>query len=217
MIRNLYLFDLDGTLVDTAPDLSAAANRLRTARGLPALPLESLRAASGKGSPALVLAALGIPKDDPRYPPLKAEFLSYYSEMPAARSALFPGIAAMLASLRKQGCRIGVVTNKPFALAERVLRALSLADEIQVLIGCDSPGAALKPRPDSLLTALKRFDALPDEAVYVGDSASDCTAAHAAGLPCALVRWGYMPEPPESATPDFIASVPSDLLTWRPA
>lgn len=214
MKRDLILFDLDGTVVDTAPDLSAAANALRAARGLPPLPLEVLRAPSGKGSPALILAALGVAKDDPRYPALKTEFLERYAAAPAAHSTPFPGAEALLEALSREGLRLGVVTNKPSALADEVIRALGLDRFFPVVLGCDSPGCTLKPKPDSILAALKRFGAEPAQARYVGDSASDAAAAHAAGIPCALVRWGYMAEPPESASPDFIASSPAELLGW---
>lgn len=214
MRPNLFLFDLDGTLVDTSPDLGGAVNDMRVARGLAPLPLETLRAPSGHGGPALLKAAFGMDRTDPKFESMRAEFLARYAERGASHSAVFPGITDLLAALRAEDFACGVVTNKPQRMAERVVADLNLAPMLSVTVGLGPEGTALKPRPDSILLALRLAGVAPREALYAGDSTSDGVAAHAAGVPFAWVSWGCQAAAPEAKDADLIAASPAELLDW---
>lgn len=156
MIPGLFLFDLDGTLVDTAPDLGGAVNDMRIARGLEPLPLDLLREPAGHGAPKLLKAAFNMETTDEAYPAMRAEFLKNYAARGVSHSPLFAGIRELLEALREMHVPMGVVTNKPQELADRVCRELDLSDFMEVVIGLGPEGTKLKPAPDSLLLALKR-------------------------------------------------------------
>lgn len=214
MPRSLFLFDLDGTLVDTAPDLTAAANKLRTDRGLAPLAYESLRPLTGLGASRLVEAALGVKPDEPNFEALRREFLSNYEHALAKDSTAFPGVKTLLEALSESGVLLGVVTNKQTDYARTILSAVGLAPLLAIVIGFDAPGAAMKPKPDAILTAMKMLGARPERTWYAGDSPSDASAAHAAGIPCAFADWGRPLAKAEEAGADFIAERPQCLYGW---
>ena len=200
------IFDLDGTLVDTAPDLAAAANRLLARHGRPPLPLEVLRNFVGGGARLLLeraFAATGTPLDPAV---LDAEilpaFLSDYEAHIADRSRPYPGVRATLTALRDSGHILAIATNKPQKLTEKLLRILDLVDLFAAVIGRD---AAPRPKPDRahLDHALAMSGDKPP-AVMVGDSVTDLKAARAAGLPAILVPYGYTCEPAHSLGADLV-------------
>ncbi len=206
----LVLFDLDGTLVDTAPDLAGAANRLRIERGLEPLEPECLRPAAARGARALIEASLGVTPEDPDFEPLRTRFLENYEAHLSEFSRPFPRMPWLLQMLRSHNIRSAVVTNKQKKFTSRVLSDLGLMPLLDFFLSSDSPGCALKPRPDSLLAALRLAGAGPQAACYVGDDPLDAAAARAAGLPCVLVEWGYSPE---KGAAGHTASSPEELLS----
>ena len=185
MTIRLFLFDLDGTLVDTAPDLALAVNMVRTARGIAPLPEEELRPYASRGAPGLLGKAMGIGRDDPAFLALRTEFLDNYAAHMTDRSRPFEGVPVMLEALRAAGIRTGVVTNKVEHLALRLTDNLGLDGQLDVVLGSDSEGCAMKPAPDSLLTAARLTGVHVTDILYAGDDPRDVAAAHAAGMPCA--------------------------------
>lgn len=197
--RDGLLLDLDGTLVDTAPDLADALARLLAEEGLPALPEAEVARLVGDGAARLVaraLAAHGRPCEGARLDAYVARFLAHYGAAPAARSRPYPGVAATLEALRAAGWRLGVCTNKPQGLSEAVLAGLGLARFIDAVAGGDR-FAVRKPDPGHVLATLELLGVAPAAAVMVGDSRNDVAAARAAGVACVAVAYGYSKEPAE--------------------
>lgn len=185
-----WLFDLDGTLVDTAPDLGHAANFVRAECGLPPLPLIDYRAAASSGARGLLGVALGLKPEDAEFPPRRDSFLAHYRAHLADHSRPFPGIAEFLLALELKGLRWGVVTNKPGWLTQPLMSALKLhARAACIVSGDDVP--APKPAPDSLQLACTQLGLDPAECIYVGDDLRDIAAARAAGMPSVAAGWGY--------------------------
>lgn len=183
------LFDLDGTLLDSAPDMVAAVNVLRDARGAPPMPLQSLRPHVSHGARAMVAAA--FPEDDAvDMPDLVAEFLAAYAGVLGRYCAPFDGVEQMLAALEGAGSRWGIVTNKPEALAAPLLPMLGWSSRCGVLIGGDTL-AERKPHPLPLLHAAGLIGVDPADCVYVGDDRRDIQAARAAGMRSVVALWGY--------------------------
>ncbi len=183
------LLDLDGTLVDSAPDLTAAANRLMASRGLAPFTLGDVLAMIGDGVPALVkraLAARGLPPD----PAALVAFTEDYARHVADKTRPYPGVVAGLHAMRAAGWRLAVCTNKPEALARRLLDALDLLDLFAATGGGDS-FAMRKPDPRHLLATLESAGGDPRAAVAVGDHHNDVAAAAGAGIPCIFAQWGY--------------------------
>jgi phosphoglycolate phosphatase len=183
------LFDLDGTLLDSAPDFVATANRMRAARALPAITLEQLRPQVSKGSRAMLAVAF------PEWAPadresLVPEFLAVYLEELGRHSHLFDGVADMLAALEADGAVWGIVTNKPEYLAREILPQLGWQQRCAVLVGGDTL-AEKKPHPLPLLVAAEQIGFDPAACVYVGDDERDIVAARAAGMPSVAALWGY--------------------------
>lgn len=207
------LFDLDGTLVDSAPDLCAAGNHLRELEGLPVLPFTALRGWCGKGARGLVWASLRIPTDAARFKPLQQEFLRWYGEHLADHLILMPGVADMLAGLHERGIEWGIVTNKYVNLAQPTCEALGLTAQSRCLVGGDTAGKR-KPAPDSIWYAIKETGFTADNTVYIGDDARDMAAARNAGIAGWAATWGYLPAG-ESATTwgaQELLQTPADIL-----
>ncbi len=200
------IFDLDGTLVDTAPDLAATANRLLARHGRPPLPVETLRNFVGGGARLLLeraFAATGAPLEPAVLEQeLLPAFLSDYEAHIADRSRPYPGVPKTLAALRERGHVLAIATNKPQKLTERLLRVLELADIFAAIIGRD---AAPRPKPDRAhLDHALAMSGDRTPAVMVGDSITDIAAARAAGVPAILVPYGYAPEPVRSLGADLV-------------
>ncbi|HUS24504.1 MAG TPA: phosphoglycolate phosphatase [Candidatus Binatia bacterium] len=206
------LFDLDGTLVDTAPDLGHAANCVRAELGLPPLPEAAYRPVASAGARGLLQVALGMAPGHAGYEARRESFLRHYREHLARASRLFPGMDEVLAALAGRGVRWGVATNKPASLAQPLMEALGLARTCAVLIG-GGDVLHLKPAPDSLLRAAATLDLDPARCLYVGDDRRDVDAARAAGMPVVVAGWGYLAgEDPRGWNADGILAQPRDVL-----
>jgi len=190
-MKALILFDFDGTLADTAPDLAAAANLQRTKRGMEPMPYELLRPVASQGARGLLRVALGMQPDHPEFDSARTEFLADYAASSTVHSTLFPGIAELLRDIEARGHAWGIVTNKVTYLAEPIVAHLGLAQTTAVLVCGDTVGRA-KPYPDPLLHAAKEAGYTPDRCVYVGDDLRDVQAAHAAGMPAIAAGYGYL-------------------------
>ncbi len=210
------LFDLDGTLTDSAPQLAASANALRTARGLPPLPYAALREAAGKGARGLLWASMRVAPGAPVFEPLKAEFLADYEARLSSEAVLFPGIPELLQRLTDAGVPWGIVTNKAEHLARLILESTPALQKAQCLVGGDTTGH-LKPAPNSIQEGLKRLGVLAEKALYAGDDERDMAAARAAGTAAAALAWGYVAGGPKTITDwgaDVIVRHPDELSSW---
>lgn len=183
------LFDLDGTLVDTAPDLAAAVNRLLIEEGLAPLPLAVLRPLVPKGGRALLARAFPD-RDDAVIGALLPRFLTAYADALTVLSRPFAGIEALLAGIESAGARWGIVTNKPEALARGVIAGMGWAARCAVLVGGDSLPLR-KPDPAPLRLAAALLGLATEDCAYIGDEARDIAAGLAAGMPTAAALWGY--------------------------
>jgi phosphoglycolate phosphatase len=208
------LFDFDGTLADTAPDLAAAANRLRAEHGKEPLPLERLRPFASAGARGLVQAAFGVKPDDAEYPALREAFLDFYGERVCHKTRLFAGVAELLAELGARDIRWGVVTNKSTRFTEAILLSLNLKPDC---VACGDTTPHLKPHPASLLHAADQLKLPPASCCYLGDDLRDMKAARAAGMRAIAVDWGY--HHPESGGPgtweaEAVIAHPMDLVRY---
>jgi N-acetyl-D-muramate 6-phosphate phosphatase len=206
------LFDLDGTLADTAPDLAAAVNRMRNEQGLEALPIERLRPFASAGARGLVFAGLGVKPADAEYEALRETFLEFYAERTCEKTRLFPGVAELLAELARRGTAWGIVTNKALRFTERIVAALDLTPAC--VVGGDST-PHLKPHPASLLLAADKLRLAPAQCCYLGDDLRDIQAARAAGMRPVAVDWGY--HHPDNSGPgtwqaEAVIHLPAELL-----
>lgn len=209
------LFDLDGTLVDTAPDLSAAANHIRDCVGLPPLPPDEYRPLASAGARGLLHKALGITPEHADFAVRRERFLAHYRDHIADTSHLFDGIGAVLDRCSVAGLRWGVVTNKPAWLTRPLLDKLDLADSAACAVSADEV-ARPKPAPDSLLHACTLLGLAPQQCVYVGDDRRDIVAGAAAGMTTVAAAWGYLgeDEPIEVWGADHVVETPTDLFMW---
>jgi N-acetyl-D-muramate 6-phosphate phosphatase len=210
------LFDLDGTLLDTAPDMGGALNELRIEQGLEDLPEAMIRCHVSRGAAALV--RLGFPHLTPAEQASRVErFLVLYRNRLARMTQPFDEMLAVLSSLEEQGLPWGIVTNKPTWLTEPLLRELGLSTRPRVVV-CGDSLPERKPSPMPLLHAAGRMDLAPERCVYVGDDLRDMQAARAAGMLAIGARFGYI----DSATKidewpaDGWISSPLQLLEWLP-
>ncbi len=206
------LFDLDGTLLDSAPDMLATVNRMRAARGKPAMALDEIRPHVSRGARAMSSAAFPeVPVE--QVPGLVPEFLDLYREELGRHSRPFDGIEAMLAALENDGVVWGIVTNKPEYLAREILPQLGWETRSAVLIGGDSLPER-KPHPLPLLHAAAAIGIAPGDCVYVGDDRRDIDAARAAGMPSVVALWGYRldDDDPAAWQGDVMIDSPEDLF-----
>lgn len=208
----LILFDFDGTLADTAPDLAAAANQQRTRRGLEPLPYETLRPVASQGARGLLRVALGLKPGDDEYGPTRLQFLEDYAASSTVHSKLFPGIEALLADIRQRGLSWGIVTNKVTYLTLPIVEHLNLTRDSAVLV-CGDTTAHAKPHPLPLQHAAREAGFATDRCVYVGDDLRDIQAAHAAGMPAVAAAYGYVGEDDDiiSWEAETCANTPAEL------
>ena len=191
------IFDLDGTLADSAPDIAAALNASLEGRGLETLSLAAVKLLVGGGARLLTeraLAANGIVGDAIRIDTLLADFLDRYRAEPYVRTQLYPGARDALEQLAARGFALGVATNKPDDLTQAIVDGLGIRTYFGSVIG-SVPGLALKPAPEILFKVCAALGAGPAEAIMVGDSAADLGAARAAGMGCILFTHGYSSKP----------------------
>lgn len=205
-------FDLDGTLVDTAPDLGGAANYIRSTQGLAALPLVDYRPHASAGARGLLGKALGITPDHADFPRHRDAFLAHYADHLADNSGLFEGFIETLAGFAESGVRWGVMTNKPKHYTNPLMAALKLDKDACAIVSADEVPKA-KPAPDGLLLACERAGVVPEKCWYVGDDKRDIDAGRAAGMKTVAAAWGYEGEHALATWgADFTCAHPTDLL-----
>ena len=199
-------FDLDGTLVDTAPDLIGTLNLLLADEGLPPLALSEARSFIGRGAKWMIergFQAAGAPLEEARAPELFDRFIARYLAHIADESRPFPGVEAALDAMKAEGARLAVCTNKRTDLSLALLDALDLTRRFDAVIGADATPAC-KPDPRHLTTAVTAAGGSMDRAIMVGDAGTDAGAARAAGTPLVLVSFGYTEIPARDLEPDLL-------------
>lgn len=188
---DLVLFDLDGTLIDSAPDLGAAADQMRVARGLPSLPLENYRHLAGTGARGMLGIAFDMTPDHEDFPAMREEFFQNYERCMTERTYAFDGVTELIAQLQARHMRWGVVTNKSSRFTDPLTRLMPLfANAVTVISGDTTPYA--KPHPEPLFEAARRAGVNPQRCVYVGDDERDIVAGLAAGMSTVAATYGYL-------------------------
>jgi len=185
------LFDLDGTLIDSAPDLGAAADKMRTVRGLASLPLSDYRPMAGAGARGMIGVAFGLTPQDAAFGALKEEFFCNYEACMTERTYAFDGVAELIAQIDKAGLKWGVVTNKSERFTLPLTRQMPLFSSARTIISGDTTPHA-KPHPAPLLEAARQLGVEPARCVYVGDDERDIVAGRAAGMPTVAAAYGYL-------------------------
>jgi N-acetyl-D-muramate 6-phosphate phosphatase len=211
-IAPLILFDLDGTLVDSAVDLLNALNIIAAREGAAQLSLAAIRPVVSKGARAML--AVAFPEREPVQRELLLQpFLDVYAEAVATHSTPFEGVAEVLDAIEAAGSRWGIVTNKPHYLAVGVVASMGWSERSAILIGGDSLPRK-KPDPDQLFFACETLGVPPGECVYVGDDERDIAAARNAGIKSVAALWGYRgaDEDPNDWKPDAFAELPLDMI-----
>jgi 2-phosphoglycolate phosphatase len=209
------LFDLDGTLIDSAPDLAGAANDLRAAHGLPAMPYAQLRPMVGTGARGMIGTAFGITPADADFERLRDAFLARYEQHLLLRTRVFDEMLPVLAQLAAVGLPWGIVTNKARRFAEPVVEGLGLRARAGVLV-CGDTTPHAKPHPEPLWEAARRLGVPAPQCVYVGDDLRDVQAGRAAGMKTLAAAWGYLGqgERVEDWDADAVIDLPLQLLNW---
>jgi len=207
------LFDLDGTLVDTAPDMALALNRLRQEYHRPPLPFELIRPQVSNGAAAMIRLGFGLEAGQAGYAELRERFLQLYLSELYRNSRLFPGLAAVLDQLAQRGIRWGIVTNKPAFLTDPLIRLMGLPSAVTV------SGDSLtlrKPNPAQLLYAAGYLRLPPEHCLYIGDHERDIIAGRAAGMPSLAVTWGYLDgeRSPQTWGANAVIDHPQQILEW---
>jgi 2-phosphoglycolate phosphatase len=206
------LFDLDGTLADTAPDLAYALNTLRGSRGMSPLPLEATRPVTSHGARGLLGVGFDIAPGHPDYDAVRDEFLALYTANLCRATTLFPGMPKLLSGLEERGLPWGVVTNKLERFTRPLLDLLKLSDRSACIISGDTTPWS-KPRPEPLLEASRVIGVAPQACVYVGDDRRDIEAGRAAGMKVAVAGWGYLNgNDSDTWGGDWVLNEPQDLL-----
>ncbi len=208
------LFDLDGTLADTAPDMARTVNLMRASRGLSPVSVATVRPHVSSGARGVVCTAFGIDVDHRDYEAMRAEFLALYADNLSFDTVLFEGMAGLLDALDRDAVPWGVVTNKAEKFARPVMHGLGLADRCAVLVGGDTCARA-KPFPDPLLHAASVLKLKPPRTLYVGDDIRDVQAAQAAGMPVLVAGYGYLGgSDPRTWGADGIIDSPESIGAW---
>ncbi len=207
------LFDLDGTLADTARDLGAALNRLLAEEGLPPQPYEAVRPIASHGARGLVSLGFGIDKSHPRFEEYRLRFLDHYEHSFADKTVLFDDINPLIDALQARQLQWGIITNKPMRFTDRLVPALPFASAPAVVVSGDTVGVA-KPDPAPMLHAVQQLGVAPEECLYVGDAERDIQAGRAVGMKTVLVNWGYISDDDDTASwqADFAIDQPLQLL-----
>lgn len=214
MIKGM-LFDLDGTLADTAPDLGFALNRQREIHRLPALPLQAIRPYVSQGGRGLMKIGFDLTPEDADFISMREEYLDLYAKRLCHETRLFPGIAELLCELEKRGLPWGVVTNKIERFTLPLLEKLQLAGRAACIVSGDTC-SNFKPHPEPLLHASREMGIPAGDCVYVGDDERDVQAARAAKMQVVVVLYGYLGNgaQPESWGADALINTPQELLRY---
>ena len=207
------LFDLDGTLIDSAPDLAGAGNDMRVARGLAPLPYEHFRPMVGSGARGMVGIALQVGPSDAGFTELRDEFLARYEQRMTQQTQVFEAMRPVLVALQAQGVPWGIVTNKAQRFTNPLVRALGLHAQAAVVVSGDTTPHA-KPHPAPLLEAARQMALLPEHCIYLGDDLRDVQAGRAAGMGTVAAAWGYLGagEPIAAWGADHVIETPGQLL-----
>ena len=207
------LFDLDGTLIDSAPDLGAAADKMRTDRGLASLPLLHYRPMAGAGARGMLAVAFGLNPEDASFDILKEEFLVNYERRLVAQTYVFEGVADLITRICQAGLKWGVVTNKSARFTVPITQMMPLFTTAQAIVSGDTTPHA-KPHPAPLLEAARQLGLHPSRCVYVGDDERDIVAGRAAGMPTVAAAYGYLGAASSTSDwkADFTIEQPAALL-----
>jgi phosphoglycolate phosphatase len=213
-IIRAVLFDLDGTLIDSAPDLAAAADKMRLDRGLPSLPYENYRPMAGAGARGMLGVAFDMTPEHPNFIAWREEFFSNYEMCLTQRTKAFVGVEELLATLSMRGLAWGIVTNKSMRFTDALVRQMPLLRDAAVVISGDTTAHA-KPHPEPMFEASRRLKTAPQYCVYIGDDKRDIEAGQAAGMPSLAATWGYMgSHDVNSWQADASLKEPTCVLDW---
>ena len=204
------LFDLDGTLIDSAPDLGAAADKMRTDRGLDSYPLERYRPMAGAGARGMLGVAFGITPESPEFNALREEFFVTYERRMLLNTQVFDGIQALIDALQERGLLWGVVTNKSVRFTDPLTRAIPLFESARAIVSGDTTPFS-KPHPEPLHEAARRLGVASDACIYVGDDERDIIAGRAAGMQTVAATYGYMGSQADATRWNADASISSPL------
>lgn len=209
------LFDLDGTLADTAPDLAYALNTLLQENRKESLPYETIRPVASHGAAGLIELGFGVTRDTPQFLPLRERFLSIYQEHLTRETRLFPGMQELLDQLKAHGVNWGIVTNKPAFLTDPLIEQLGLSKDAACVVSGDTT-TNRKPHPEPMLHACKLAGSKAGECIYVGDAERDIEAGNAAGMQTLVALFGYIgaQDHPETWDASGLIQKPQDILNW---
>ncbi|MDO8264492.1 MAG: phosphoglycolate phosphatase [Gallionella sp.] len=207
------LFDLDGTLIDSAPDLGAAADKMRTDRGLESFPLAKYRPMAGAGARGMIAVAFGLTPENTHFDALKEEFFANYESCLMERTYVFEGVTELIGHISQAGLKWGVVTNKSARFTVPLTQTMSLFNTAQTIISGDTMPHA-KPHPAPLLEAARQLGVAAGRCVYVGDDERDIVAGRAAGMPTVAAAYGYLGSTADTQgwNADFVITAPLALL-----
>ncbi len=216
---SMILFDLDGTLVDTAHDLGLALNIQLERHGKPALAHDAIWPVASHGSRGLLALGFGITTEDSCFEAMRVEYLDLYASVFTNNAMLLPGIAELLETLDYHGIRWGIVTNKPRRFSVDLVKAVKMGGtnlhQRSACLVCGDDAAQPKPAPDTLLIACKETGVLPSECIYVGDAERDVQAGHAAGMKTIVAMFGYIAatDQPAEWGADALIKSPLELMS----
>lgn len=219
-MKSLVLFDLDGTLADTAPDLGLALNLQRKRHGLPFLDQDIIRPYASHGSRGLLDIGFDITPEDANFAVMRDEYLALYDEVYTRTPILFDGMETLLQRIEAAGIRWGVVTNKPRRFSAPLLAALKLDQRLACLV-CADDAPRPKPHPDSLWMACEQAGVQPNDCIYIGDAQRDIAAGVAAGMPTVVALYGYLDQAdrPLEWGADYavhdVAEIETCLAAWQ--
>jgi N-acetyl-D-muramate 6-phosphate phosphatase len=217
MFNNIdaVLFDLDGTLIDSAPDLGAAADQMRTDRGLTSLPLSDYRPMAGAGARGMIGVAFGLTPGHAQFEALKEEFFINYESRLTVLTYAFDGVAELIADIVSRGLKWGVVTNKSVRFTQPLIKAIPLFRTARTIVSGDTTPHA-KPHPAPLLEAARQLGVAPGRCIYVGDDERDIVAGRAAGMSTVAASYGYLGASADTAAwkADATINAPGLLLNF---
>lgn len=209
------LFDLDGTLVDTAPDLAFALNSLLEEQGKPTLPYETIRPIASNGAGGLLELGFGVSGNDDHLPALRDRLLAIYQDNISRESKLFEGMNEVLFALEQANITWGIITNKPAFLTDPLVKALALHHRARCVVSGDTT-AFSKPHPAPMMHACELINVPPEQCIYIGDAARDIEAGKNANMRTVAALYGYVSESdnPDNWQADANINHPSDILQW---
>ncbi len=217
MFENIagVLFDLDGTLIDSAPDLGAAADKMRTDRGLPSFPLENYRFMAGAGARGMLNVAFNMTPNHADFDDMKEEFFRNYEASFTQRTFAFDGVSQMIDKINLAGMKWGVVTNKSERFTRPLTQAMSLFKTAGTIVSGDTTPHA-KPHPAPVLEAARQLGLVPQQCVYVGDDERDIVAGRAAGMATIAAAYGYLGSSSNTGkwNADAVIKNPAELLQF---